>query len=117
MKNYADDVREYEAIPLNTAAEIEFDGLNEADERNIAEAAFMAFNRTKGKGKGKGKGNGKVVRSHLRIEQRRQKLSELKSRSNCLRCGGIGHWAGGPQCKFPAEGKWDPKTCSPLCNQ
>jgi len=43
--DYADDVTQYEAIPLNTAAETEFDGLNEADERNIAEAAFMAFRK------------------------------------------------------------------------
>ena len=51
------------------------------------------------------------MRSHLSIEQRRQKLSELKSRSKCLRCGGMGHWAGDPQCKFPGGTK--PKDSGP----
>ena len=89
----------------------EFEGLNDNDERNIAEAiqlqqaAFVAFNRTKGKGKGRGKG--KVVGPHLSTQQR-QKPPELKSRSKCLGCGAMGHWAGDP---------WTPKTCSPLCNQ
>ena len=114
---YVEDVTEYEAIALNATAETQFEGLNDSDERNIAEAiqlqqaAFVAFNRTKGKGKGKGKGQGKVVRSHLRIEQRRQKLSELKSRSKCFRCGAMGHWAGDPQCKFPGGTK--PKDSGP----
>jgi len=58
-----------------------------------------------GKFKGKGKGKGKVIKSHLSIEQRRQKLSELKKNSKCLRCGGKGHWAGDPECKFPGRQK------------
>ena len=42
-------------------------------------AAHAAFGKAKGKGKGKskkgkGKGKGKVVRSHLTLEQRREKL-------------------------------------------
>ena len=42
-------------------------------------AAHAAFGKAKGKGKGKskkgkGKGKGKVVRSHLTLEQRRDKL-------------------------------------------
>ena len=52
-----------------------------------------------------GIGKGKVVRSHLSIEQRRQKLSDLKRKSKCLRCGGLGHWAGDPECKFPGRQK------------
>ena len=67
-------------------------------------AANAAFGKVKGKGKrpkGKGKGKGKVVRSHLTLEQRRDKLKALKAKSKCLGCGGTGHWAGDPECKFP----------------
>ena len=64
--------------------------------------------RLKGKGKGesrkgKGKGKGKVVRSHLTLEQRREKLKSLKAKSKCMRCGALGHWAGDPECKFPTS--------------
>ena len=86
--------------------------LEEADDRQAGEAiqlqlaAFNAFGKAKGKGKGfgkkgvKGKGKGKVVRSQMSIEQRRAKLRDLKAKSKCLRCGGMGHWAGDPGCKF-----------------
>ena len=33
----------------------------------------------------KGKGKGKVVRSHLTLEQRREKLKSLKAKSKCMR--------------------------------
>ena len=72
-------------------------------------AAHAAFGKAKGKGKGKsktgkGKGKGKVVRSHLTLEQRREKLKSLKAKSKCMRCGALGHWAGDPECKFPSQG-------------
>ena len=72
-------------------------------------AAHAAFGKAKGKGKGKskkgkGKGKGKVVRSHLTLEQRRDKLKSLKAKSKCMRCGALGHWAGDPECKFPSQG-------------
>ncbi len=60
-------------------------------------AAYAAF--------GKGKGKGEVVRSHLLIEQRRQKLLDLKRKFKCLRCRGVGHWARDPECKFPGRQK------------
>ena len=68
-------------------------------------AAHAAFGKAKGKGKGKskkgkGKGKGKVVRGHLTLEQRREKLKSLKAKSKCVRCGALGHWAGDPVCKF-----------------
>ena len=105
--DYLED--EEEAIALNAMLDIE-----EADDRQAGEAiqlqlaAFKAFGKAKGKGKGKGfgkkgftgKGKGKVVRSQTSIEQRRAKLRELKSKSKCLRCGGMGHWAGDPGCEF-----------------
>ena len=108
---YHNDVDEYEAIALNAVVDCE-----DAEERSSGDAiqlqlaAFVAFGKAKGKGKGKpkGKGKGKIVKSHLSIEQRRQKLSEIKAKSKCLRCGGLGHWAGDPQCKMPNA----PKTGS-----
>ena len=71
-------------------------------------AAHAAFGKAKGKGKGKskkgkGKGKGKVVRSHLTLEQRREKLGSLKAKSKCMRCGALGHWAGDPECQFPTS--------------
>ena len=38
-----------------------------------------------------------VVRSHLTLEERRGKMHSLKAKSNCRRCGAIGHWAGHPE--------------------
>ena len=45
----------------------------------------------------------KVVRSHLALEQRREKLKSLKAKSKCMRCGALGYWAGDPECKFPTS--------------
>ena len=98
---------EEEAIAWNAMLDLE-----EADDRQAGEAiqlqlaAFNAFGKAKGKGKGfgkkgfKGKGKGKVVRSQMSIEERRAKLRDLKAKSKRLRCGGMGHWAGDPGCKF-----------------
>ena len=69
---------------------------------------MQPLGKAKGKGKGKskkgkGKAKGKVVRSHLTLEQRREKLKSLKAKSKCMRCGALGHWAGDPECKFPTS--------------
>ena len=84
---YVDGIEDHDALALN--AIVELDG---ADEKTMGEAiqlqlaAYAAFGKAKGKGvgksKGKGKGKGKLVRSHLSIEQRRQKLSDLKRKSS-----------------------------------
>ena len=107
---YVEGIEDQDALALNAIVELEG-----ADEKTVGEAiqlqlaAYAAFGKAKGKGfgkfKGKGKGKGKVIKSHLSIEQRRQKLSELKKNSKCLRCGGKGHWAGDPECKFPGRQK------------
>ena len=55
---------------------------------------MQPYPKGKGKGKskkGKGKGKGKVVRSHLTLGQRREKLKSLKAKSKCMRCGALGH--------------------------
>ena len=91
------------AIALNSIEELD-DTADAGHAIRLQLAANAAFGKAKGKGKrpkGKGKGKGKVVRSHLTLDQRRDKLKALKAKSKCLRCGGTGHLAGDPECKFP----------------
>ena len=99
---------EFEAIVLNCLEELE-ESSEAGHAVQLQLAAHAAFGKAKGKGKGKskkgkGKGRGKVVRSHLTLEQRREKLKSLKAKSKCMRCGALGHWAGDPECKFPSQG-------------
>ena len=66
--------------------------------------AWQRFNgkgkgRNKGKGKVKGKGKGK----NLSLEERKKRLAELKSRTNCQACGARGHWAGHDTCPKNAK--------------
>ena len=94
---------------MNSLLELEGaeDDRQAGDAIQLQLAAFTAMGKAGGKGKSfgkpKGKGKGKIVKSNLTIDQRRQKLTELKSKSKCLRCGTIGHWAGDPECKFPGS--------------
>ena len=109
------DGEEYEDYELSESEAIALNCLEELEESSEAGhavqlqlAAHAAFGKAKGKGKGKckkgkGKGKGKVVRSHLTLEQRREKLKSLKAKSECMRCGALGHWAGDPECKFPTS--------------
>ena len=111
--DWFDGVDETETVALNAMVDFPDDG----DERQIGDAiqlqlaAHAAFGKAKGKGKGfKGKQKGKLVRSQLTLEQRRDRLSQLKQKSKCLRCGGVGHWAGDPECKFPGNKTQNPKS-------
>lgn len=115
-----EEIEEWEATCLNAVSELGED-LSDYDVSVIGDAlqhelaALKAFGKAKGKGKskakgkGKGKGKGKLVKSNLTLEQRRAKLSEIKARSKCMRCGATGHWAGDPACKFPNR----PQTSQP----
>ena len=101
-----DGVDETETVALDARIDFPDDGddrqIGDADQLQLA--AHAAFGKTKGKGKGfKGNQKGKPVRSQLTLEQRRDRLSQLKQKSKCLRCGGIGHWPRDPQCKFPGN--------------
>ena len=108
-EDYEDyELWESEAIALNCLEELE-ESSEAGHAVQLQLAAHAAFGKAKGKGKGKskkgkGKGKGKVVRSHLTLEQRRDKLKSLKAKSKCMRCGALGHWAGDPECKFPSQG-------------
>ena len=37
----------------------------------------------------------------------------IKKKSKCMRCGGVGHWAGDPSCKFPGARKGQPPPKPP----
>ena len=105
------------AIQLNAYAaiseKIEIDDIGEeyAEAVRLAHAATNTLSQAKGKGKGKGKdksgkgkSKGKLVRSNLTTADRKVKLTELKSKSRCLRCGAVGHWAGDAECRFRKRG-------------
>ena len=109
------DGEEYENYELSESEAIALNCLEELEEPSEAGhavqlhlAAHAAFGNARGEGKckskkGKGKRKGKVVRSHLTIEQRREKLKSLKAESKRMRCGALGHWAGDPEYKFPTS--------------
>ena len=63
-----------------------------AEALQLDAVAVVAWQRFKGKGKGKKKGN------NLSLEDRKKRLAELKSRTNCQACGASGHWAGDDIC-------------------
>ena len=69
----------------------------------VAMVAWQRFNgkgkgKSKGKGKVKGKGKGKNKGNNLSLEERKKRVGELKSRTNCQACGARGHWAGDDIC-------------------
>ena len=96
--------------------ETEDDEVHEADDAlaealqldAVAMVAWQRFNgkgkgKSKGKGNGKGKGKGKNKGDNLSFEERKRRLAELKSRTNCQACGARGHWAGDDICPKNAE--------------
>ena len=89
---------------------------NDVEEEEIAAIAqaeatsFVAWNkfgkgRKKGKGKGKGKkpfrfshySNGRAPNSKT-LEERKEALKKLKSKTKCKECVALGHWAGDAEC-------------------
>ena len=100
------ELDEDEATVLNVLEELDPEEPESGHAIQLQLAANAALGKAKGrkgKGRGKGKSRGKVVRSHLTLEERRDKMKALKAKSKCLRCGGMGHWAGDPECKFPSQ--------------
>ena len=72
----------------------------------VAMVAWQRFNgkgKSKGKGKVKGKGKGKYKGNNLSSEERKKRLVELKSRTNCQACVARGHWAGDDICPKNAK--------------
>ena len=64
--------------------------------------AYLSFGEEKGKGKGeskdKGKGKRTVRPSCLPLQDRRQRLRELKAKTECRACGRKGQWAHDREC-------------------
>ena len=105
-ESYEDlELEEDEALALNALEELDPEPSESGHAIQLQWAANAAFGKAKGKRgkKPKGKAKGKVVRSHLTLEERSDKMRSLKTKSMCLRCGAIGHWAGDPACKFPSQ--------------
>ena len=89
-----DETEDDEIHETDLAALLGNSGENPEADDALAEAlqldavAMVAWQRFNGKGKGKSKGN------NLSLEERKKRLAELKSRTNCQACGARGHWAG-----------------------
>ena len=83
----------------------------------VAMVAWQRFNdkgkgKSKGKGKIKGKSKGKYKGNNLSLEERKKRLAELKSRTNCQACGARGHWAGDDICPKNAKSEYIAITCT-----
>ena len=95
LESYALELKEAEA--LNALEHIDPESPESGEAIQLQLAANAAV-------KGKDfKGKGKVVRSQLSLDERRAKMKTLKATPKCPRCGGIGHWAGDPECKFSCK--------------
>jgi hypothetical protein len=86
------------------------------------EVAYAAWGKVKGKGKtknGKEKSKGKTKdgkgknRPQLSVEDRKRRLQELKSRTNCQSCGQKGHWAGDACCPKNGTGSSSGSSAQP----
>ena len=95
-----EDQLDYEMIDEMTKA-----GYTEEEAAGVIQETLVANFGSKGKGKGKRsgksfnamrKGGGKGAPT---LEDRKQRLKEIKARSRCNACKEMGHWAGDPECK------------------
>ena len=99
-----DDVSVFEAAELDAIAllaDIRDNALDPEVSAQLAQA-YLSHGEKNGKGKGKSEGQGKgkfpVRPSCLPQEDRRQRLRELKGRTECRPCGRKGHWAHDREC-------------------
>ena len=105
-----DEIHETDLAALlgNSGEDPEADDVLAEAKQKDAEA-MVAWQRFNGKGKGKSKGKGKVKGkgkykgNNLSLEERKKRLAELKSRTNCQACGARGHWAGDDICPKNAK--------------
>ena len=101
-----DEIHETDLAALlgNSVEDLETDDAL-AEALQLDAVAVVAWQRFKGKGKSKGKGKikGKHKGNNLSLEERKKRLAELKSRTNCQACGARGHWAGDDTCPKNAK--------------
>ena len=79
---FGDEAAEYDAHSYPAGEEDEKPGAESGHVIQLQLAANAAFGKAKGrkgKGRGKGKSEGKVVRSHLTLDERRDKMKALKA--------------------------------------
>ena len=93
-----DEIHETDLAALlgNSGEDPEADDAEALQLDAVAMVAWLRFNgkgKGKSKGKGKIKGKGKYKGNNLSSEERKKRLAELKSRTNCQACGARGHWA------------------------
>ena len=124
-----DETEEDEVHETDLAALLGNSGEDPEADDAVAEAlqldavAMVAWQRFKGKGKGKSKGKGKVKGkgkgknkgNNLSLEERKKRLAELKSRTNCQACGARGHWAGDDICPKNAKNESTLQSPSRSC--
>ena len=87
------ELDEDEATALNCLEDLDPEEAESGHAIQLQLAANAAFGKArgrKGKGKGKGKSKGKVVRSHLTLDERRDKMKALNAKSKCLGAIGLG---------------------------
>ena len=120
-----DETEDDEVHETDLAASLGTSGEDPEADDALAEAlqldavAMVAWQRFSGKGKGKSKGKGKVKGkgkgkgknkgNNLSSEERKKRLPELKSRTNCQACGARGHWAGDDTCPKNAKNDGTPQ--------
>ena len=78
----------------------------------------LSFSSEKEKGKGKGKGRSKgrypVCPSHLSLEDRRRRFTELKAKTECRACGRKGNWPHDRECAMsPSSSSSQNQTRTP----
>ena len=109
------DLYEGEDPILNVFAAMVAEGLDENIDQESAEYAAEVlqaeseayFTRQQAQSRGHSGFGGKYeVRGELSLEERKARVTALKARTACRRCGQKGHWSGDPTCpKGSSKGK------------
>ena len=102
--------QEGEQLDVDVVDEIITNGYTEEEAADAVQEELVANAGFKGRGKGKSKGEGFFTPWHTgktcgppdhrpSLEDRKRRFQEIKKRSTCKVCRGIGHWGGDPECK------------------
>ena len=81
-----------------------------AEAIQLEHEAYFVRGQAKGKGHGGFSGSRQFeVSGSLSLQEKRARLQQLKSKTECRKCGQRGHWSGDPQCP-KGTGKGDGKS-------
>ena len=116
------EYQEAEDPTLEAFAALVSEGLDEADPESAEYAADVIqaeaevyFTKQRAQQKGHHGFNNKrfEVRGQLSLEERKARVTALKSRTSCRACGARGHWSGDSMCpKGGGKGKRSPSSTS-----